>query len=145
MSGPVLPQATLPVPVLRTDNLARSLAWYRDVLGLHVRWQVPHVAAQLDLPEGSMQLWQMPEVARQHCQLVLEGGQCIFSCHARLARTARMWIGPTPRLKPWGSWEFAVTDPDGNELRFAQWAVRSQEDASGPLARRPRHGEGRAG
>lgn len=145
MSGPVIPQPSLPVPVLRTGNLARSLAWYRDVLGLRVRWQVPHVAAQLDLPEGSMQLWQVPDLARQHCQLVLEGRHCIFSCHARLARTARMWIGPTPRLKPWGSWEFGITDPDGNELRFAQWAVRAHEASPGAAEKRPSHGQGRAG
>jgi catechol 2,3-dioxygenase-like lactoylglutathione lyase family enzyme len=117
-------QPRLAIPVLRTASLARSLAWYRDVLGFEQRQQVPHVLALLRLRGVELQLWQVRNAVEQDCLLQVDPGRgCIFACHACLARSARAWIGPPPRLRPWGAWEFALTDPDGHRLRFEQWVA----------------------
>jgi catechol 2,3-dioxygenase-like lactoylglutathione lyase family enzyme len=115
----------LPVPVLRTTNLARTSAWYREVLGLRMVQRVPHVCALLRLGAAEFHLWQVPEVeAAQTCCIVLDGRRTsVFECHAQLARTARGWIAAAPALQPWGAWEFSVTDCDGNRLRWMQWAT----------------------
>jgi hypothetical protein len=118
----LMPQ--LPVPVLRTTSLARSTAWYREVLGVRMAQRVPGVFALLRLSAAEFQLWQVPEVeAAQTCCIVLDGRRTgLFECHGHLARTARAWIAAAPTLQPWGAWEFSVLDCDGHRLRFMQWA-----------------------
>lgn len=114
----------LPIPVLRTPQLARSVAWYRAVLGFTPAQVVPGVVALLRLGPVQLQLWQTPEAAPHGCHIPLDGlGASVFECHSRMARAARAWIANAPVLKPWGSWEFALTDGDGNHLLFTQGAT----------------------
>lgn len=50
----------------------------------------------------------------------------MFEVHARLAQHARGALGEdAPRLRPWGAWEFSLTDIEGNRLIFVQWVVNS--------------------
>ena len=114
----------LAVPVLQTSNLAESLAWYKGILGFGLAQHVPHVVALLHLGAVRLQLWQVPDAEAQDCCIEVDGMQAsIFECHSRMARAARSWIGPVPALKPWGAWEFCVSDPHGHQLRFLQWAA----------------------
>jgi hypothetical protein len=68
-----------------------------------------------------------------------EPGQCIFQLHARPARHARALLDAPPQLRPWGAWEFRLTDIDGNRLVFVQWVAGTVLGADVPrgLSSRP--------
>ena len=128
---------TLRIPVLRTARLARTVAHYRDALGFRVAQMVPGVVALMRHGPVCLQLWQHGDLAApESCRIALNGvGIDIFQCHARLAASARPWMDMTPRLKPWGAWEFCLLDAEGNRLIFVQWAVdvHAMPDEQGTL------------
>ena len=128
MSQPAVPKMellpVLAIPVLRTPDLRRTAAYYQRVFGFSLAQEIPGVLALLRHGEVQLQLWQAAMAGPQDCRIQIDGTTgSIFDCHARMARTARAWIGAAPVLKPWGAWEFSVTDADGNRLVFVQWAA----------------------
>jgi catechol 2,3-dioxygenase-like lactoylglutathione lyase family enzyme len=103
--------------LVRPTDPARSLAFYRDVLGLAVYREFPggtvfflgggylevsgHAADGAG-PEERTALWlQVPDVAAAHRELVARGATVLRE----------------PRREPWGLDEMWVADPDG--LRIA--------------------------
>jgi len=118
---------TMTVPALCTANLAQLLAHYRDEWGFEVVQHVPGVVAFVRHGPVSLQLWQRAGRFQRDCRIRLDGQDAnVFQVHARLARQARRALGEeAPQLRPWGAWEFSLTDIEGNRLIFVQWAVSS--------------------
>ena len=140
------------IPVLRTPRLARTLAHYCDALGFTLAQQVPGVLALVRHGPLCLQLWQSAQSAQpEGCRIVLDGASVdIFDCHRRLAHRARHALDGAPRMRPWGAWEFCLTDGEGSRLVFAQWALTevgaagpAQEDDETGRGRRRRRSEGR--
>lgn len=115
------------VPAVCTPNLAQLLAYYRDQLGFQVAQEVRGVLAFLRHGPVRLQLWQRTGQSLRDCRIQLDGQGCnVFQVHARLAQHARSALGEdAPKLRPWGAWEFSLTDIEGNRLIFVQWAVNS--------------------
>ncbi len=120
----------LPVgmPVLRTPGLARALAWYGGDMGFQVLQTIPHVMAVIRRGPATLQLWQytQPVPAPGACRIQLdEQAGNAFDLYTALSRRVRGALGEAPVLKPWGAWEFTMTDCDGSRLAFVQWAASS--------------------
>jgi catechol 2,3-dioxygenase-like lactoylglutathione lyase family enzyme len=119
--------------LLRPTDLARSQAFYRDVLGLAVHREfgppdspgvvfflgngLLEVSGAADGPVGGLALWlQVRDVAAEVARLAAAG--------VRVVRE--------PRREPWGLVEAWVADPDGVRL------VLVEVPADHPLRRDPR-------
>lgn len=115
------------VPAVCTPDLTRLLAYYRDRLGFQVIQEVRGVLALIQHGPVRLQLWQRAGEFQGDCRIRLDGHQAnVFQVHARLAQNARSALGEkAPRLRPWGAWEFNLTDIEGNRLIFVQWVVNS--------------------
>lgn len=115
------------VPAVCTPHLSSLLAHYRDELGFEVIQQVPGVLALVQHGPVRLQLWQRAGRFQRDCRIRLDGQDAnVFQVHARLAQHARGALGEeAPSLRPWGAWEFSLTDAEGNRLIFVQWAVSS--------------------
>ena len=93
------------------NDLDRSVAWYRDVLGFVVgeRWEdePQHIAKGRDRRKGDgFRLW-------------VATVQDIISVAARVK--AKGWtLDREPSETPWGDWAFALTDPDGFKITVIQ-------------------------
>jgi hypothetical protein len=111
------------IPIVRTTHLRRLVVFYVEALGFRVLQEVPHVVALLAHGRLRLQLWQS-DFAGSRCAITLDGaGATIFDVHTRLAKVGRHLLsGNAPQLKPWGAWEFTLTDLDANQLVFLQWA-----------------------
>lgn len=114
-----------PTPIVRVRDFAASLLWYREVMDCELLQLVPHTVAMLRCAGMPLQLWQQTGVpSARPTRMVLEPGSGrIFQVHARLTPFMRHQGGATPVLKPWGAWEFFLTDPDGNHLLFVEWTA----------------------
>lgn len=111
------------IPQLRIGDEARSLAFYVEALGFSVDWShrfEPGFPVFMQLTREGQTIF-----LTQHSGECQPGGAVYFIvpdakalCEAFIARGAT----PTNPLAdtPWGTCEFAMTDPDGNRLRFAQ-------------------------
>ncbi|MCJ0763786.1 VOC family protein [Variovorax terrae] len=141
MSAGELP-GTAARPVLATPRLARALAHYREVLGFELLQEIPGVLGFVRGAGITLQLWQRPgPVQPVRCRVPLDGAPgAIFESHARLARQSRGCVSQAPRLRPWGAWEFSLTDGDGHCITLAQWAAA---DARAPAGLPSRGLEGR--
>lgn len=124
------------IPALPVQDIARSLGFYRDQLGLAVRHQEPGFAiVARDTLE--IHLWE----ANDDAWRTRPGGLGVQSgAESFLAGTASCRIGVTgldalyhqlqPQgvvhpnaplmIRPWGDREFGVCDPDGNLLTFVE-------------------------
>jgi predicted enzyme related to lactoylglutathione lyase len=118
--------------LVRPVDHARSVAFYRDVLGLAVYREFPggtvfflgggylEVSGQADAsaaPDSRVRLWvQVRDLAATHRELVARGATVVRE----------------PRREPWGLDEMWLADPDG--LRIAVVAVPPEH----PLRRDPR-------
>jgi predicted enzyme related to lactoylglutathione lyase len=118
--------------LVRPADPARSLAFYRDVLGLAVYREFPggtvfflgggylEVSGQAPAPaepDGRVRLWlQVRDLAAAHRTLVERGAAVLRA----------------PRREPWGLDEMCVADPDG--LRIVVVEVPPEH----PLRRDPR-------
>lgn len=123
------------IPQLRMTDAARSLQFYVDGLGFAVDWEHRFepgypLFAQLSRDSGA---GKQLIFLTQHCGDCEAGGAVYFivpDARATLAAFAARGIWPTNPLEatPWGSWEFLLTDPDGNRLRFASEQVSPAAD-----------------
>lgn len=115
------------IPAICTPDLTRLLAYYRDGLGFQVCQEVRGVLALIEQGAVRLQLWQRAGKFQGDCRIRLDGQDAnVFQVHARLAQHARGALGEAaPRLRPWGAWEFSLTDVEGNRLIFVQWAANN--------------------
>lgn len=132
------------IPALCTANLTRLLGYYRDGLVFQVIQEIRGVVALLQHGSLRLQLWQRVEKLKGDARIRLDGRDAnVFQIHAMLARHALSALGEeSPRLRPWGAWEFSLTDLEGIQLTFVQWVIgsgfgRVQEQADN--SQRQRH------
>lgn len=114
---------------LTVNDLQRSVAWYRDVLGFTVgeRWEekgqlrgVEMKAGQCDIALGQDDFAKGRDRKKgEGFRLRVSTIQDITAIAARV--TAAGWpLDRAPTETPWGEWAFALTDPDGFKLTFIQ-------------------------
>lgn len=110
------------MPALTVNDLAASLAWYRDVLGFIVAEEIRHedrlVAVRLKAGSVEFLLGQddfakgrdrAKGVAfRLYCITGQDVDQLAAAIQSRGGKLAQ-----EPRDEPWGTRDFAVVDPDG--------------------------------
>lgn len=109
-------------PTLTVDDIGKSLAWYRDVLGFveGEHWEADGVLQGVQLKAGSCELYLTQDDwkkgrdrkkgvgIRLHC----ETAQDVNALAERIrAAGGTLTDGPTDRS--WGVREITVTDPDG--------------------------------
>ncbi|MGZ3487754.1 MAG: VOC family protein [Isosphaeraceae bacterium] len=122
------------VPVLPTPDLARTTAFYRDLLGFraveHLASAEPFVALYLDGSEIVLVQTSKGEVlpnrqrfgAGYDLIMALDTPSAIDELHARL-RASGVPIVAVPAMRDYGSYrwyEMVVADPDGRLVCFGQ-------------------------
>lgn len=100
---------------LHCFDLARQLAFYRDVLALPVAFEEPGVCAFLDLGGPRLALYPGREATRNPTFLVLDLADeaALVAEHARLKSHAPSTI----RAVPYGR-AFDLLDPEGNSVEL---------------------------
>jgi catechol 2,3-dioxygenase-like lactoylglutathione lyase family enzyme len=113
---------------LTVDDIERSLAWYRDVLGFTVgeRWEREGRLAGVELVAGRVSFWLSQDdwkkgrgrVKGEGFRLYCETAQDVDRLAAQIrARGGSLLEGP--RDQPWGTRDLAVADPDGFKITIA--------------------------
>lgn len=112
-------------PSFTVNDLGRSLAWYRDVLGLAVdeRWERDGKLMGVSLSAGGVTFmigqddWKKGrdrkkgEGFRIYCETTQNVDALAKGIEARGGR-----LDQQPADQPWGSRDFSLTDPDGFKL-----------------------------
>lgn len=104
--------------VLYVKDFARSLAYYRDVLGFggDFVWGDPPFYAVLCLGDAAVHLNARAPAATSVVCIFCTG---VDALHAELAARGAH-IKHAPQDEPYGMREFQVTDPDGHLLAFGE-------------------------
>jgi len=115
------------VPVLRVTDVARSIVWYRDILGFAARAvpaDAPHVSASLTRDDAELVLRSgriapiRPLTGEDwDAYIRLDGGALIELLDAARKRTP---LVRGPEVMPSGAVEFELEDPDGNRICIAE-------------------------
>lgn len=105
------------MPAFPFDDVAAGVAHYRDVLGFSVNYH-QHDLGVMDRDSVRILLVARTERHRSpaSCCVYIRDADALY---AEL-RTKGAAVGSEPISRPWGLREFTVTDPEGNELVFAQ-------------------------
>ena len=115
-------------PSFTVNDVQKSLAWYRDVLGFTVgeRWEHEGQLRGVELLAGQVRFWlsqddwkkgrdrRKGEGFRMHC----DTAQDIDSLAARIKAQGGTLL-QEPRDEPWGGRDFAVADPDGFKITIS--------------------------
>lgn len=110
-------------------DIGRSLAWYRDVLGCHLkeRWEHEGQLRGAEMRAGAVTFylgqddWQKgrDRVKGQGCRLYVTTTQDIDALAASIK--AKGWpLEQEPTDQPWGWRDFSVADPDGFKITIAK-------------------------
>jgi len=112
-------------PSFTVNDLAKSLTFYRDVLGFVVkeRWERDGVLAGAELAAGSVSFligqddWKKgrDRVKGVGLSLYCQTAQDVDTL-ARRIKAAGGNVVQEPQNEPWGSRDFAVLDPDGFKI-----------------------------
>jgi uncharacterized glyoxalase superfamily protein PhnB len=118
-------------PSFTVNDLQRSLAFYRDVLGFteKERWERDGALHGVELVAGSMSLflaqddWQKgrDRVKGQGFRIYCDTSQDIDAL-ARQVQERGGTLAEEPKDQPWGGRDFAVVDPDGFKITIASVA-----------------------
>ena len=105
------------MPELPSDDVSTAVRHYRDVLGFSVNYEQHDIGV---LDRDDVRLLVIARTPR-HTGI---GSACFYvrdadALHGELVRNGADVQG-APVSQPWGLREFAVLDPDGNRLTFAQ-------------------------
>jgi catechol 2,3-dioxygenase-like lactoylglutathione lyase family enzyme len=121
-------------PALPVGDIARSVAFYRDKVGLEPRHQEDGFAI-LSRDAVEVHLWRADDESwrtRLHDKPIVSGAESFIagtaSCRIRVERVAELYDALRPlgivhdnaplTLQPWGDRDFAIVDPDGNLVTF---------------------------
>lgn len=115
-------------PSFTVNDIRKSLAFYRDVLGFTVkeRWERDGALHGVELVAGSVTFWLGQDdwkkgrdrVKGQGFRMYCGTAQDIDALAAGIrARGGALAEGP--KDEPWGGRDFAVVDPDGFKITFA--------------------------
>jgi uncharacterized glyoxalase superfamily protein PhnB len=116
-------------PGFTVNNLGKSLAWYRDVLGFVVeeRWEHEGKLAGVELRAGVVRFmigqddWKKGrdrkkgEGFRLYCETKQDVDALAKKIEARGGT-----LDQQPRDQPWGSRDFSLTDPDGFKITIGK-------------------------
>ncbi len=116
-------------PGITANDLAKSLAWYTNVVGFTVeeRWMRDGVLAGVSLRAGKATFmlgqddWQKGRDRKkgEGFRLYLETSQDVDGI-ARRIEAAGGRLDQQPKDQPWGMRDFALTDPDGFKLTIGK-------------------------
>jgi len=126
--GPETLRMRSAAPGFTVDDIEKSLTWYRDVLGFHVKERMNHEGklAGLEMMAGSVTFmlsqddWKKGrdrakgEGVRIHCMTV----QAVDVLGRQIKERGGA-LAQEPRDEPWGMRDFAVVDPDGYKITIA--------------------------
>ncbi len=121
-------------PSFTVNDLPKSIAWYRDVLGFRVeeRYQREGTLVGVGLQAGDVFLmlgqddWKKGrdrkkgEGFRIYCMTTQD-----VDAIARRIREAGGTLDQEPRDQPWGMRDFSLTDPDGFKLTIGKETKKS--------------------
>jgi uncharacterized glyoxalase superfamily protein PhnB len=115
-------------PSLTVNDLGKSLSWYRDVLGFRVtdRWERNGVLMGVELAAGDIRFmigqddWKKGRNRKKGLafRLYCETAQNIDALAAGIVARGGKLDHP-PMDQPWGTREFALTDPNGFKISIA--------------------------
>jgi uncharacterized glyoxalase superfamily protein PhnB len=116
-------------PSFTVNDLAKSLAWYRDVLGFVVeeRWENEGVLMGVSLQAGSVSFmigqddWKKGRDRKkgQGFRLYCTTTQDVDALAARIVERGGT-LDSEPKDQPWGTRDFGLTDPDGFKITIAR-------------------------
>ncbi len=116
-------------PSFTVNDLQRSLAWYRDVMGFHVtdEWKDGEKVLGAQLTAGSVNVMiGQDDFAMGRDRKKGVGFRIYGSTRQNLDRLAEDikarggQLLQEPTDQPWGSRDFAVVDPDGFKITISQ-------------------------
>lgn len=120
-------------PGFTVNDLEKSLAWYRDVLGFTVkeRWEHEGKLAGVELVAGSVRFmigqddWKKgrDRVKGEGFRIYCSTGQDVDRLAAQI-KSRGVALVQEPRDQPWGVRDFAVADPDGFKITIGMEAKR---------------------
>lgn len=110
--------------VLAVPDLARSTAYYRDVLGFDVQWEdVPgwrlFTRDACSIMAGECRDAPLPSAIGDHSYFAFIETAGIDNLHAELTGRGVEVITPL-RDEPWGVREFGIRTVDGHRIMFAE-------------------------
>jgi catechol 2,3-dioxygenase-like lactoylglutathione lyase family enzyme len=115
-------------PGFTVNDIERSLAFYRDVLGFAVkdRWERDGVLHGVELVAGSVSFWLGQDDWKKGRDRVKGQGFRIYcgttqdiDTLARQIEGRGGTLAEPPKDQPWGGRDFAVVDPDGFKITIA--------------------------
>jgi predicted enzyme related to lactoylglutathione lyase len=110
--------------VIAVPDLARSSAWYRDVLGFTVAslgdpgWRV-YTLGECVIMAGECRDAAPPATLGDHSWFAYVGATDVDAYHARVAAAGAELVKPL-RDEPWGMREFGVRTVDGHRIMVGQ-------------------------
>ena len=115
-------------PGFTVNDIQKSLAFYRDVLGFteKERWERDGALHGVELVAGSVSFWLGQDdwkkgrdrVKGQGFRIYCDTSQEIDTL-ARQIRERGGTLAEEPKTQPWGGRDFAVVDPDGFKITIA--------------------------
>jgi uncharacterized glyoxalase superfamily protein PhnB len=116
-------------PSFTVDDIERSVAWYRDVLGCAVkdRWERDGKLVGAIIKAGSVELylgqddWKLGRDRKKgqgfriYCSTVQDIDKLAASIKARGGTLLH-----DPQTEPWGERDFGIADPDGFKITVSQ-------------------------
>jgi len=116
-------------PGFTVNDIERSLAWYRDVLGFTVkdRWERDGKLSGASVKAGSVELylgqddWKLGRDRRkgEGFRIYCTTAQDIDRLAAAI-KTRGGTLLHDPQTEPWGERDFAIADPDGFKITISQ-------------------------
>lgn len=115
-------------PGLTVSDIQKSVAWYRDVLGLVVgeKWEQDGKLMGAEMKAGNSAFWlgqddwkkgrnrKKGEGVRFYCETAQDVDMLAKGIKARGGV-----LDHEPQTKPWGTRDFGITDPDGFKITIA--------------------------
>lgn len=115
-------------PGLTVSDIQKSVAWYRDVLGLVVgeKWEQDGKLMGAEMKGGNNSFWlgqddwkkgrnrKKGEGVRFYCETAQDVDMLAKGIKARGGV-----LDHEPQTQPWGTRDFGITDPDGFKITIA--------------------------
>jgi uncharacterized glyoxalase superfamily protein PhnB len=122
-------------PSFTVDDLQKSLAWYRDVLGFTVgdRWEQNGTLMGVEMSAGTTVFmlaqddWKKgrDRAKGEGFRLYCDTTQDVDRLAERIKANGGM-LGQEPRDEPWGARAFTIDDPDGFKITIAKQTRRAR-------------------
>jgi catechol 2,3-dioxygenase-like lactoylglutathione lyase family enzyme len=112
-------------PVFEVANVERSVAWYRDVLGLTPLWSWDGTIAGLGTGSLELYVWQVDAPSPSRVSVFVDDADALYEQY----RSAGAQIAEEIETKSWGMRRFTVRHPDGNLIDVSH-EVHGPDDRS---------------